>query len=107
MQESPQEIPESEQEGSDEPFQTMPSETTVPTETTIVTEAPKSYSYVHINYASAEELSDALLIDITQAQDIVALREQISYFSAIDELELVNSLTVAEIIEFKDYVIID
>ncbi len=104
--EIPQEIPESEQ-GTDEPPQTMPLETTVPTETTIVTEAPKSYSYVHINYASAEELSDALLIDITQAQDIVALREQISYFSAIDELELVNSLTVAEIIEFKDYVIID
>jgi competence protein ComEA len=62
---------------------------------------------VHINYASAEEISSALLISEEAAEDIVSLRSQIGYFSSIEELTLTDSLSASEISSLKEYIIID
>ncbi len=72
-----------------------------------ISEPASTYSYVHLNYASAEEISNALLLDISLAEKIVELRAQIGKFSAVEELLLVDSIHDEDINEFKDYVIID
>jgi competence ComEA-like helix-hairpin-helix protein len=62
---------------------------------------------IHINSASANEISECLLISISCAEEIVSVREAIGEYSNIDELFLVESLTQSEISQFKDYVIFD
>lgn len=61
---------------------------------------------VNINTASAEEIAKCLLLPLEKAQDIVDIREQISYYSAVSELFLVDSLTEEEIYEIADYVLL-
>lgn len=72
-----------------------------------ISEPEPTYSYVHLNSASAEEISNALLLDISLAEEIVALRAQIGQFSAVEELLLVGPINDDDINKFKDYVIID
>ena len=81
--------------------------TTTKTTTKTTTTAAPQYSYVHINYADAEEISQALLLSIETAEEIVELRELISYFSSVEELQYVDSLSKSDISAFKEYVIID
>ncbi|MCD7741879.1 MAG: helix-hairpin-helix domain-containing protein [Ruminococcus sp.] len=84
------------------------SKTTTTKKTTTTTAAEvQEYSYVHINYATAEEISEGLLLPIETAQEIVELRSLISYFSSIEELQYCDSISKSDIVEFWDYVIID
>lgn len=70
------------------------------------TEQPH-YSYVNINTADAEELMRCLLITEPQALAIIALREQIGYFSSVEELILTDAFTAAEIVAFRDYILFE
>lgn len=65
------------------------------------------FSYVNINTADAEELMRCLLITEQQAQAIIALREQILYFSSTNELILTDAFTAAEIVAFRDYILLE
>lgn len=66
-----------------------------------------TYSYVNINTADASEIASALLISYELAQEIVGLREQIGYFSSIDELELLDSFSKLDVAVICEYVIIE
>ncbi|MGN0634207.1 MAG: ComEA family DNA-binding protein [Oscillospiraceae bacterium] len=66
-----------------------------------------TYSYVNINTADASEIASALLISYELAQEIVGLREQIGYFSSIDELELLDSFNKLDVAVICEYVIIE
>lgn len=74
------------------------------TTTEVVTE--KIMRGIDINSASAEEIADALMIDITFAEDIVALREQIHYFSSVTELYLVDGMNDDTYRMIRDYIVI-
>ncbi len=84
---------------------TRPNTTTATDQTTIRTEREvenissdtqpqesQEMREVNINTASADEISECLLIDIELADEIVSLREQIGYFSSVDELFLIDGL---------------
>lgn len=58
---------------------------------------------VNINSANTEELSQALLIDISLAEEIVCLRERISYFSSTQELYLCSGMTDEIYTRIKQY----
>ena len=62
---------------------------------------------VAINSASADEIADALMIDIKLAEEIVSLRETIHGFSAVQELDLCGGMTDEIYRRIKGFVIID
>lgn len=83
--------------------------TTVSEETKARTEPPKEpeeMKPIDVNSASAEEISRSLLIDDKLAEEIVALREKIHGFSAVQELDLCESMTKSIYSRIKGYVII-
>ena len=67
---------------------------------------PQEMRPVNINTASADEISECLLIDIELAEGIVSLREQIGYYSSVDELFLVDGLGEKTISRVAGYVIV-
>lgn len=67
---------------------------------------PQEMREVNINTASADEISECLLIDIELADEIVSLREQIGYYSSVDELFLVDGLGEKTISRVAGYVIV-
>ena len=93
---------------------TVPDEIPQYTETTVsseeITESVPEEPHreqVNINSADAEELMRCLLITQEQADAIIALREQIGYFSAPEELLLTDAFTPSQIEEIRDYLIFD
>ncbi|MGN0602068.1 MAG: helix-hairpin-helix domain-containing protein [Oscillospiraceae bacterium] len=72
------------------------------TETTTMREFRK----VNINYADASEISEALIIDIDLAGEVVSLREKIHYFSNSLELLYIEEFTEKIYNERKDYILI-
>ena len=81
-----------------------------PSQTETVTappEEPKQMRKVSINSATAEEIADCLLLDMEQAEKIVALRDLITYFSSPEELILNDTMSKEMILERIDYIIID
>lgn len=62
---------------------------------------------VAINSASADEIADALMIDINLAEEIVSLRETIHGFSTVQELDLCGGMTDEIYRRIKGFVIID
>lgn len=96
-------------ESPDEPIDTSPADTepAIETQTTPETEPPAPERVpVDINHATADEIAEALLLPIEKAEDIVAVREQIHYYSNVAELYLVESLTPQDIMDITDYIII-
>lgn len=88
---------------------TLPPETTAP-ETEPPTEAPTETEpppperqEVDLNSASAEELSEKLLIDIELANRIVDLRNEIGYFENYLELKYVDGMSDEILVEIRDY----
>lgn len=97
---------------------TRPNTTTATDQTTIRTEREEDNTSsdtqpqesqemksVNINTASADEISECLLIDIELADEIVSLREQIGYFSSVDELFLIDGLDNGTISRISEYVV--
>lgn len=82
-----------------------PKKTDAPQPTT-ASEAEKAIREVDINAASAEEIADALLIDVELAENLVSLREQIHYFSSVEEIYLVDGMSGETYRRVKDYIII-
>ena len=68
--------------------------------------AERVITEVDINSATAEEISQALLIEPELAEEIVALREKIHYFSSVQELYLCDGMTNEIYRAIKDFVII-
>lgn len=66
----------------------------------------KHMKNVNINTASANEISDCLLLDIDLAEKIIDLRNQIQYFSNSLELLYIDGFTQSMYNERKDYVIL-
>ena len=62
---------------------------------------------VNINSADADEIADALLIDLELAEEIISLRDRIHYFSVVQELDLCDGMTAEIYKRIKDYVVID
>ena len=73
---------------------------------TTASEAENAMRDVDINAASAEEIADALLIDVELAENLVSLREQIHYFSSVEEIYLVDGMSGETYRRVKDYIII-
>ena len=65
--------------------------------------APKLQK-VNINKANAKEISEKLLIDISTAEDIVILRNKISFFKDPKELLYVDKITKEKLNEIIDYI---
>lgn len=101
----PQSVPETESVKTE---LTAPEVTTVPPETAgeapIATTSEKAMREVNINSATADEIADALLIDRKIAEEIVALREQIEYFSSVQELYLCDSFNDKIYQKVKNYI---
>lgn len=92
---------------------TAPPETTVP-ETEPVTEPPTETEpppperqEVDLNKASAEELSEKLLIDIELAKRIVELRDNIGHFENYLELKYIDGMSDEILVEIRDYLKIE
>ncbi len=98
---SPKTEPETEQQTETEAPPELDTETATETDP-----SERERVAVDINHASAEEISECLLLPAEKAEDIVAVREQIGYFSSVSELYLVESLTRQDIIDITDYIII-
>ena len=81
------------------------------TESDAVTEAVTAERImrdVNVNEASAEEISDALMIDFGLAEEIVALREKIHKISTVQELYgFCDGMTTEIYRRIKDYVRFD
>lgn len=71
--------------------------------TTTTTAAPQMKK-VNINTASAQELSECLLIDIELAEDIVELRTNIQYFVNDLELLYVDGFSKQMLVERRPYI---
>lgn len=71
--------------------------------TTTTTVAPQMKK-VNINTASAQELSECLLIDIELAEDIVELRTNIQYFVNDLELLYVDGFSKQMLVERRPYI---
>ena len=71
--------------------------------TTTTTAAPQMKK-VNINTASAQELSDGLLIDIELAEDIVELRTNIQYFVNDLELLYVDGFSKQMLVDRRPYI---
>ena len=73
----------------------------------VIEEQPEPQLHdVNINTATAEEIAEGLLLTETQAAAIVELRENIQYFSAVEELLYTEVITAEDIERIRDYVII-
>ena len=86
------------------------SKATEKTEAVVTTssfETEKVMREVDINTATAEEIADALMIDIELAERITDLREQIHHFSSVQEIYLVDGIGNATYQRIKDYIIIE
>lgn len=81
-------------------------EKTEPATTASEAVAAERVTEVDINSATAEEISQALLIEPELAEEIVALREKIHYFSSVQELYLCDGMTNEIYRTIKDFVII-
>lgn len=96
----------------EEPAQTTVKTTTAGTtatkhttvKATVVTAPPKQRRKVNINTASAEELAEKLLLNEDQAQEVVNIREKISYYSSPNELLLCEGFTDQLVSELWDYI---
>ena len=62
---------------------------------------------VNINEASAEEIADALLIDIEIAREITDLRDKIHYYSTVQEITLCDSISADMYSELKYYILLE
>ena len=83
---------------------TTPKETKPPKTTTVTTTTPTPVrKKVNINTASADELMACLLIDRTQAEDIVAMREIIGGYTNIHEVLYCESITDSLYAEIDEY----
>ena len=76
------------------------------TSTEPVPQEPQEMREVNINTASADEISEFLLIDIELAEKIVGLREQIGYYSSVDELFYIDGMGEGIIGRVAGYVIV-
>lgn len=75
---------------------------------TTITESAKNIRMVNINAASAEEIADALLVDIELADEIIALREKIGRISTVQELyEFCDGIDGDTYRRVKDYIVFD
>ena len=94
---------------SDDVYQEMTqSTTTAPADTKtrrITTTTHRKYQSVNINKASAKEISDSLLIDMSLAREIIDLRNKISYFSNLHELFYIDDFPKAIYDTRKDYIL--
>ena len=80
--------------------------TTIPTvSSTTTTQVPVRHP-VNINIASAEEISECLLLEMELAQKIVELRDMIHVFVNPREVLLVEEISMKMYEEFKEYIII-
>ena len=95
---------------------THTSETTTSLSTTEHTKRPSSSTTttvektrrpVNINTASANEISDCLLIDIAIAEEIVELRELISGYDNTLEILYCENVSDALYLELEDYLLLD
>ena len=83
---------------------TMPKETKPPKTTTVTTTTPTPVrTKVNINTASADELMACLLIDRTQANEIVSLRDEIGGYSNILEILYCESISDSLYSEIDEY----
>lgn len=82
---------------------TMREEDDIPIDTQ--PQEPQEMRPVNINTASADEISECLLIDIELADEIVSLREQIGYFSSVDELFYIDGMDNGTISRISEYVV--
>lgn len=73
-------------------------------ETIITTTAERVMREVDINSAGSEEIADALMIDIAIAEEIVALRERIHYFSSVQELYFCDGMNDKIYQKIKNYI---
>lgn len=64
----------------------------------------KQMKSVNINTASAEEISDSLLIDLSLAQSITDLRDKIGHYSNFLELLYVDGISQKWLAEVQDYI---
>ncbi|WP_124100623.1 helix-hairpin-helix domain-containing protein [Ruminococcus sp. Marseille-P6503] len=78
--------------------------TTVKTTSRTTTTAAPLMKIVNINTASAQELSEGLLIDIELAEDIVELRTNIQYFVNDLELLYVEGFSKEMLVERRPYI---
>lgn len=101
----PQSVPETEPEKTE---LTAPEVTTAPPETAGesagTTTSEKTMREVNINSATADEIAESLLIDRKIAEEIVALRERIQYFSSVQELYLCDGFNDKIYQKVKNYV---
>ena len=83
---------------------TTPKETNPPKTTTVTTTTPaRVRTKVNINTASADELMACLLIDSTQAEEIVSLRDEIGGYSNILEILYCESISDSLYTEIDEY----
>ena len=89
--------------------QTKPTNTTTPPDTKTrktTTTTNREYKSVNINEASAKEISDCLLIDMSIAREIIDLRNKISYFSNLNELFYIDNFPKEIYDTRKNYILI-
>ena len=83
---------------------TVPKEAKPPKTTTVTTTTPtRVRKKVNINTADADELMECLLIDRTQANEIVAMREEIGGYTNILEILYCESISDGLYSEIDDY----
>lgn len=83
---------------------TAPKETKPPKTTTVTTTTPEPVrTKVNINTASAEELMACLLIDRTQAEEIVSLRKEIGGYTNVLEILYCDSISDSLYTEIDEY----
>lgn len=73
---------------------------------TTTTANSKIMQAVNINTASADEISECLLIDIKLANQIIKLRDEIGYFSNSLELLYVDGFSESMYNQCKDYILL-
>ncbi len=83
---------------------TTPKETKPPKTTTVTTTTPaRVRTKVNINTADADELMECLLIERTQAEEIVSLREEIGGYSNVLEILYCESISDSLYSEIDEY----
>lgn len=91
--------------------ETEPLKTSYKSKTEAVEAAPpdeqKTMHSVNINSASADEIEQALMIDSGLAEEIVTLRDNIQYFSQVQELYLCESMKDEIYRRIKDYILFE
>ena len=74
--------------------------------TSKTTAAPKEPKEVNVNKADAQEIAEALLISLENAQKIVEVREKIGGFKAKPEILLSKAISEDEYLRLEKYIII-